>query len=1379
MTGRPQHTPIRLMSNHTKDVAMLSRSVRLPALLVTALLALLALAGSAMAATSRVEVGAFGPGGTSGSSFTGPSQLALDQPTHRLYAYDAGASTVNGFNVSTAGTYTPLAGAFPIAVPAGGGVPDLAVDVSGTASAGNLYFLSEASGLYGFTPAGAPRAGSFPVSGFGDPCGAAVDPSGHVWVGDYGAHAVKEFTAAGTPGGSVDTSAQGSPCHVAFDGNGDLYVAMFVGATWRYTAASGYTSASLVDDGPTQALTVDRATHQVYVARADRVRVFDAAGTVLYSFATGLAGGSISGVAVDQATDRVFVSDYPNNTIRVFGPPVPIAGATTAAATDATLFTATLNGSANAGGLTVTDCHFEYGLDTSYGQTAPCVPAAASIPADTAEHAVTAAISGLAAHRTYHVRLVVANANGSIAGEDQTFVTLASATTDAASGATLSGARLHGTVRPGSLAVDDCHFDYGVDTSYGQSAPCVPAAASIPADDDPHAVAADVTGLASNTTYHFRLAVTNANGSDAGDDQTVTTLGAGIVDSGTTAVGTDRATVTARINPNSEDTTFHIEYGTDTGYGHATPESASIGSDTSDHAVSVALTGLAAETTYHWRVVAVNASGTVTGPDRTFTTTAGNAVGGSEPCNNQALRTGPSAALKDCRAYEMVSPVDKNNGDIKGLCDPVCTRAQLQQAAVSGDKITYSSYKSFGDQLSAPYASQYLATRTAGGWMTHGLNPPRDTTVYGDGIRQAFDLAGQFSAFSADLSSAWLINDNAKPLTADAVQGIPNVYRRDNGADRYEALTNADMHSPSILDFPGGMMLQGHSADGRHAVFSAKGRFTPDAAATLGPQLYDFSGGTLRLVSILADGTALASGGASVGVDNPTLWDDNRRTTLDHAISDDGSRVFWTAFPDPGFPGPGRLEVRIDGERTVEVSPDTVYFRAASADGAKVIYSTNYGGSGSGSLYEFDVDAGTTRHIADGALGVLGASDDLSSIYFVSTDVMASGGRAGENNLYLERDGVVSLVTTLSSLDRRDVAQTPLERASRVTPDGRHIAFESTRSLTGYDNVDAVDGQDDIEVFTYDADADRLACVSCNPSGARPVGQPLLLPYSADGSTTYGAGRGGAAAWLTTAESGMYEPRSLTGDGSRLFFNSFDALVPADTNGKQDVYEWVAQGTGGCARADGCVRLISSGTSPQISELVDSAADGRDVFFTTSSSLVPQDDGHIDIYDARVGGGFAPPAPTPGACTGELCQGPAAVPAAAPVAASITFAGPSNSRPGAATPAKVKVTSRTVSATSVTLRVKVAGKGVLTGSGATLQTLRKRVIKAGTYTVTLRLTAAARRSLKRHRTLKVRARVSFAPSRGAASQATVALTLREPKQAHRTRAATKNSGGAK
>jgi len=213
----------------------------------------------------------------------------------------------------------------------------------------------------------------------------------------------------------------------------------------------------------------------------------------------------------------------------------------------------------------------------------------------------------------------------------------------------------------------------------------------------------------------------------------------------------------------------------------------------------------------------------------------------------------------------------------------------------------------------------------------------------------------------------------------------------------------------------------------------------------------------------------------------------------------------------------------------------------------------------------------------------------------------------------------------------------------------------STRSLTGYDNTDRVNGKADSEVYTYDADNGQLTCVSCNPSRARPVGRQLPSPYAAN---FFAPTDLWAAAWLPTWESQLYASHTLSDDGTRLFFNSVDALLPQDTNGVQDVYEWEADGSGGCEKTVGCLSLISTGQGPRESELVDASPSGDDIFFRTASSIDSRDPGLVDIYDARVNGGFSQLA-DPTSCVGDACQSPPEPPSD-PTPSSASFHGAGN-----------------------------------------------------------------------------------------------------------------------
>jgi hypothetical protein len=352
----------------------------------------------------------------------------------------------------------------------------------------------------------------------------------------------------------------------------------------------------------------------------------------------------------------------------------------------------------------------------------------------------------------------------------------------------------------------------------------------------------------------------------------------------------------------------------------------------------------------------------------------------------------------------------------------------------------------------------------------------------------------------------------------------------------------------------------------------------------------------------------------------------------------------------------------------VEEGGDKSRFWAANPDGTKVLFATGSAFSEQEqNLYELNVDTGTPTLIAHKTFGLLGTSKDLSRIYFVSKEALAQGAQEGQPNLYLSREGKpLSFIAMLSSADAKFIEAgarlsptnvEPYLHGARTSPDGESAAFISTASPTGYDNTDLASGQADAEVYLYRAATGKLICASCNPSGARPVGRNL-------------AGAGADPFWmaakLPNIENELYAQRLLSDDGQRLFFESFDSLVPADTNGAEDVYQWEAPGAGTCSakspsfspQNEGCVDLISSGESPQDSELLDASASGNDVFIRTGSSLMSQDPGLFDIYDARVGGGFPQPAPAP-ICEGEACQGPYSPPND-PTPASASFHGAGN-----------------------------------------------------------------------------------------------------------------------
>jgi hypothetical protein len=129
-----------------------------------------------------------------------------------------------------------------------------------------------------------------------------------------------------------------------------------------------------------------------------------------------------------------------------------------------------------------------------------------------------------------------------------------------------------------------------------------------------------VTGLTTGRTYHFRLVATSDAGTARGADQSFVSSAAPTVTAKAASSVTDTsATLNATVNPNGQATMVTFEYGTSTSYGAKTP-AASAGSGTSTKSISTSVTGLTGGATYHFRLVATNATGTTTGADQTFTT---------------------------------------------------------------------------------------------------------------------------------------------------------------------------------------------------------------------------------------------------------------------------------------------------------------------------------------------------------------------------------------------------------------------------------------------------------------------------------------------------------------------------------------------------------------------------------------------------------------------------------------------------------------------------------------------------------------------------------------------------------------------------------------
>jgi hypothetical protein len=626
------------------------------------------------------------------------------------------------------------------------------------------------------------------------------------------------------------------------------------------------------------------------------------------------------------------------------------------------------------------------------------------------------------------------------------------------------------------------------------------------------------------------------------------------------------------------------------------------------------------------------------------------ALASSEGCPNEAVRKTEAeydsyaTQLPDCRAYEQVSPVEKNTTDAKGGTNWV-------QASGSGESISYYSVVPFPGLLAGSEFPTYLSTRGAGGWSTQGLLAP----TFPSGVSNVIGLTAD-DAYAIDF-----VPREGGPLLAPGAEAErDNFYIHNNATGEYRLLS-----SRAAVAFADA------TADDSHILFTeTREELVPGIVDENGvPYLYEWDRETGGVTFVGIVSGKAPEHGTVAGSNEQELHNNYDQNT----ISEDGARIFFSEAGESE-----KVYMREpQANRTVEISPGAAQWRAATPDGTMVFYTE------AGALYRFNVDrfeesqkpepealaeareaiAGTGAEV----LGLVGTSTDASYAYFVAKRVLPgeneSSATSGQPNLYEwhPEQGATGIrfIATLqpSSLgDEQDWSGSRTyageEKSSRVTPDGLRVMFTSHLSLTGYDNAGSN------EIYLYDAtkpvSASNPKCLSCNPRVAVATSDAFLA------SEQSGASPEVLDAHLT---------RNLSADGARVFFWTEEALVPQHAKGTASVYEWEQEGTGSCAAGEGsesggCLYPIS-GPNAGPSYFADASESGDDVFFLTRQSLVSRDDDdNVDVYDARVGGGLESQNPvTSTPCESEACRGPASAPPGFAAPASVTPSGPGNLPP--------------------------------------------------------------------------------------------------------------------
>jgi hypothetical protein len=580
------------------------------ALLVTQL-AVLAEPVGAFVGYSDTPTLVFGSSGSGSGQFAGPQGVAVDDASGDVYVVDQGNDRVEKFDAE--GNY--LAQITGAETPAGSfsSPRDIAVDNSSTPAKGDVYVTDVGHGAIDvFSPAGKylSQITGAPTTFAGSLYGVAVDGSGNVWAYESAGN-VDEFNPTGGFLKQFDTG-RGTLPGFAVDSSGDVYLLFGCGCVGKYDAAG----TQLAEWGSGEALAVNEQTNDVFLDTSGSIEEFGPLGEPYGDPVDIFGSGSVSAgeIAVNSTTGTAYVSRANSSTVAGFKFGL-LPDVTTGGASEVTGTSAKLEAVVNPDGQAVTSCEFEYGLSTTYGQTAPCAPEPGS---GTSPVAVGASLTGLVPMTTYHYRVVAGNGNGQRNGAAGSFATAAVAPVIGAaqSPSTTRVAATLGWVLNPENSETSYRVLYGTTSAYGEHTE-----SGTRSGDGEEEVVVGLSGLAPDTTYHYALQATNQAGTVMGPDETLTT-GPAAPPTATTGAASEialtSATVSGTIDPDGLATSYEVDFGTDTGYG--TSIYGEVGAGTEGVVIGTTLQNLAPGMTYHYRVVAINSDGRVYGADQTFAT---------------------------------------------------------------------------------------------------------------------------------------------------------------------------------------------------------------------------------------------------------------------------------------------------------------------------------------------------------------------------------------------------------------------------------------------------------------------------------------------------------------------------------------------------------------------------------------------------------------------------------------------------------------------------------------------------------------------------------------------------------------------------------------
>jgi hypothetical protein len=1149
---------------------------------------------------------------------------------------------------------------------------DVAVDNSGGSGGpgegeqGRIYVSETEGPVHAFAPNGT-WLWTLPNT-TASSCGITVDGNGHLLVGNGERDTrVLEFDSeplVGSPPhtppeeiGSVPTThASERPCRLAVDHDGkSLYVGLpssplhpspgqpFIGGIDKYS--QGAYDATLTTEPPFD-ITLDQSQQSGHVfvvggANFKEYEPCEAAGcpgkeTLGNPFGGDLVGRG-RGIAYNPSLDWVYVSDYDSSTVKVFGPRASgtVPDVSCESVDGIGLHSATVHCTINPLGLP-NGYHFEVkeGAGASWGAADSQPVSAQSIePTDSSPHSVSLQITkyndkNLKSNTAFQVRLAGTNAEpGKLLNSYSNLVEFKTLTPPQPSITNCSIS---------AVGTGSAHLSCAIDTQAEETSWWVEKSTDpicgagflagpqhvIPAEEaGPVSADGALEALLPSQHYCVRLSASGPGGTTVGPIKEIRTLaippsGAGAVFAAPRTDSTAR--INARINPNGEaDVTYQFEVSEGEGLGWMPLPVRLLTLDTREPVVvAEELTGLEPDTNYRYRLaLAENEAGPAgsLGAEKIFTTRSSAEVEeiNSAGCPNKDVRQEQhtDAYLGSCRGIELVSEPDKGNQNA------LVASIGRSPMSADGDEVFW------GVSGGAPKGpngtfSSFLAKRIGegSGWSSVATAPPAEEQLEGG------ELSYELSAASADFNSYVF---NVKRSTGLSSPEAPSFVRVHRGRPQ-EILKRYELQPPNTAYES---LLQ-VTEDAEHVVF-------PDNESL---QLEDIGvPGAAEVLSLMPDGLESSCGldveGKSFGGNQQTrpgyLW----------IAATDASRVYFEAKPNKAAPNseeceksaPFGLYVRSrEAGETILVDPgvaghDPEFIRAtpdgrhayflsysplepADANVDADIYRWNEESRSSTCLTCVVPDAAVSGHVV--------VSDDFSHVYFESTRQLVSGqGNAGDVNLYSLSGGQLRFVG--------DVGASVLHQGARpaLSVDGNVLLFGAlarpglTADAMAPQCTEPISQKPEAcnQLYRYDDRDGSLECISCRH----------------DGMTTHSFG-------APSGSSGVH--LQLSADGTTAAFVTQQSLLPADVNQNTDIYEW--RGGGRALITDGVSDFQTEATAPRVLAV---SANGGDILF----GLVPprgsltgfEHDKLLDLYDARIGGGFDPPS-APAHCLEDSCQGP-------------------------------------------------------------------------------------------------------------------------------------------